>query len=45
VDFLCKFKNELQNFWIYIDASQSNFEKTAGLPSGWGRAAPKERKM
>ena len=36
----CKFKNEVQNFWIYIDVSQSNFEKTRGFAKRLGARSP-----
>lgn len=35
-----KFKTEVQNFWIYIDANQSNFEKTRRFAKQLGTRSP-----
>jgi len=40
-----KFKTEVQNFGFILTLVNQTLKKPAGLPSGWGRAAPKERKM
>ena len=41
----CKFKIEVQNFGFILTLVNQTLKKPAGLPSGWGRVAPKERKM